>query len=102
MRAASQRLLQTWVRWQVLAGTDAAGTYGELERQPIGPGAARIIVEARTLADPTGAVDIDDLPRSADLFPFLLPELRPLLKDVVSIHLNHEGGRRLVARPAFA
>ncbi len=100
MPPASQRLLQMWARWGVLGSTEETGCYRSVPLRPVGPVSARLLAEIRVLAEPNGAVDLDDLQRAPDLFPFLLPELRPLLAGSDVLQLNREGGRRLVARVA--
>jgi hypothetical protein len=60
-----------------------------------------MLAEIRVLADPSRAVDLDDLQRAPDLFPFVLPDLRPMLMSSAAVQLNREGGRRIVARPAL-
>lgn len=100
MPPASQRLLQMWARWGVLVSTEEAGCYSSVPTRPVGAVSARLLSEIRVLADPNGAIDLDDLQRAPDLFPFLLPELRPLLARSDVLQLNREGGRRLVARVA--
>jgi hypothetical protein len=99
MPPASQRLLQTWARWGVLVSAAESGRYTSIPR-PVGAVAARLLAEIRVLAEPKRAIDLDDLQRAPDLFPFLLPELRPLLARSDVVQLNREGGRRLVARVA--
>lgn len=100
MPPASQRLLQMWARWGVLGSTEETGCYRSVPLRPVGAVSARLLAEIRVLAEPNGAVDLDDLQRAPDLFPFLLPELRPLLAGSDVLQLNREGGRRLVARVA--
>jgi hypothetical protein len=100
MPPASQRLLQMWARWGVLASAAEGGRYTPVPPRPVGAVAARLLAEIRVLAEPNGAIDLDDLQRAPDLFPFLLPELRPLLAGSDVLQLNREGGRRMVARVA--
>lgn len=100
MPPASQRLLQMWARWGVLASTEETGCYRSVPPGPVGAVSARLLAEIRVLAEPNGAIDLDDLQLAPDLFPFLLPELRPLLSGSDVLQLNREGGRRLVARVA--
>jgi hypothetical protein len=100
MPPASQRLLQMWARWGVLGSTEETGCYRSVPPGPVGAVSARLLAEIRVLAEPNGAIDLDDLQRAPDLFPFLLPELRPLLASSDVLQLNREGGRRLVARAA--
>jgi hypothetical protein len=100
MPPASQRLLQTWARWGVLVSAAESGRYTSIPPRPVGAVAARLLAEIRVLAEPKRAIDLDDLQRAPDLFPFLLPELRPLLARSDVVQLNREGGRRLVARVA--
>jgi hypothetical protein len=100
MPPASQRLLQMWARWGALRSTEETGCYRSVQPAPVGAVSARLLAEIRVLADPNGAVDLDDLQRAPDLFPFQLPELRPLLAQSDVLELNREGGRRLVARIA--
>jgi hypothetical protein len=101
MPPASQRLLQMWARWGVLAATVDKGRYTSVAPRPIGDVASRLLAEVRVLADPNRAVDLDDLQRAPDLFPFLLPDLRPILAGSVAVQLNREGGRRIVVRPVL-
>jgi hypothetical protein len=100
MPPASQRLLQMWARWGVLAPAPESGRYTSIPPRPVGVVAARLLAEIRVLAEPKRAIDLDDLQRAPDLFPFLLPELRPLLAGSDVLQLNREGGSRLVARVA--
>ena len=100
MPPASQRLLQMWARWGVLASAAENGRYTPVPPRPVGAMAARLLAEIRVLAEPNRAIDLDDLQRAPDLFPFLLPELRPILAGSAVLQLNREGGRRLVARVA--
>ena len=100
MPRASQRLLQMWARWGVLVSAAESGRYTPVPPHPVGAVAARLLAEIRVLAEPNGAIDLDDLQRAPDLFPFLLPELRPLLAGSDVLQLNREGGRRMVARVA--
>lgn len=100
MPPASQRLLQMWARWGVLGSTEETGCYKSVPPRTVGAVSARLLAEIRVLAEPNGAVDLDDLQSAPDLFPFLLPELRPLLARSEGLQLNREGGRRLVARVA--
>jgi hypothetical protein len=100
MPPASQRLLQMWARWGVLGSTEETGCYRSVPPGPVGAVSARLLAEIRVLAEPNGAIDLDDLQRAPDLFPFMLPELRPLLARSDVLQLNREGGRRLVARVA--
>ena len=100
MPPASQRLLQMWARWGVLGSTEETGCYRSVPLRPVGAVSARLLAEIRVLAEPNGAIDLDDLQRAPDLFPFLLPELRPLLAGSDVLQLNREGGRRVVARVA--
>ena len=100
MPQATQRLLKMWARWGVLAPTEEPGCYGSVPPRPVGAVSARLLAEIRVLAEPNGAIDLDDLQRAPDLFPFMLPELRPLLVRSAVLQLNREGGRRLVARVA--
>jgi hypothetical protein len=98
MPAASQRLLQTWSRWGVLAETAVRGTYSPVARRPVGEEAATHVSTIRVLAEPNQAFDLDDLQRSSDLFPFSLPDVRESLRTMDAIQVNREGGSRWVAR----
>ncbi len=101
MGAASQRILKMWERWAVLAPKLERGSYSLVPPRPVGDVASRLLAEIRVLADQNRAVDLDDLQRAPDLFPFLLPDLRPLLSGSVAVQLNREGGRRIVVRPVL-
>ena len=101
MPPASQRLLQMWARWGVLAPSADKGRYTAVPPRPIGDVASRLLAEIRVLADQNRAIDLDDLQRAPDLFPFLLSDLRSLLSVSASVQLNREGGRRFVARPVI-
>jgi hypothetical protein len=90
-----------WARWGVLAATVDKGRYISVAPRLIGDVAGRLLAEVRVLADPNRAVDLDDLQRAPDLFPFLLPDLRPILSGSVAVQLNREGGRRIVVRPVL-
>jgi len=43
-------------------------------------------------------MDLDELQRPPDLFPFVLPDLKPLLLESDAVELHREGTRRWVAR----
>jgi len=98
MPPASQRLLQMWARWGVLQSTVETGRYASMPPRTIGTVSAGLLSQMRVLADANAAVDVDDLQQAPDMFPFLLPDLRPLLSDSHVLQLNREGGGRLVAR----
>jgi hypothetical protein len=98
MPAASQRILQMWSRWGVLNETPDAGAYAPVPRRGISREAATHVATIRVLAEPNQAIDLDDLQRPSDLFPFTLPDVRESLEKTDAIQVNREGGSRWVAR----
>lgn len=98
LRAASQRLLQTWVRWGVLMPMADGGTFAAAPRRAVTERAGRLVAEIRVLADPMKTMDLGDLQRAPDLFPLELPNLRPLLADSGAVQISRESGSRYVVR----
>jgi hypothetical protein len=98
MPAAIQRLMQTWVHWKALSPTNEPGQFVGTPRRAISAKGARFVAEARVLAEGGRGVDLDDLQHAPDLFPFTLPELRPVLEPSRAVQLAREAGRRWVAR----
>lgn len=98
MPVASQRLLKMWDRWGVVRAVDARGTYAAVAPRPIDALTTRTVAELRVRAEATHAVDLDDLQRPSDLFPFVLMDLMPSLHASTAVQINREGGRRWVVR----
>ena len=100
MPQASQRLLRTWERWGVLEETGERGRYRALGPRPINARAAALVAEARVRGALGGSLDLDDLQRAADLFPFTLPDLREVLRGAPGVQLVRHGGSGWVVRAA--
>ena len=98
MPQASQRLLRTWARWGVLSEAGERGEYRLSGVRPVGEVAAAIVAEARVRGAPGGILDLDDLQRAADLFPFVLPNLRDLLRGSKDLQVVRQGGSGWVVR----
>jgi hypothetical protein len=98
MPQASQRLLRTWERWDVLAETEEPGRYAANDARPASARAAALVAEARVRAAPGGALDLDSLQRAADLFPFALPDLRDVLRGSRGVQVVRQGGSGWVVR----
>lgn len=98
MAAAVQRILKMWDRWGVLRAVDGRGTYQSVPPQAITAHATKLIAEIRVRAESTHALDLDDLQRAPDLFPFVLADLASAIRGSEQVQLNREGGRRWVAR----
>ena len=100
MPAATQRLMKMWAAWGVLDAVDGRGTYRRLPPFEVSAGAATIMAEARVRATQSQAMDVEDLQRSPDLFPFRLPDMRRAAEASPGMYVAREGSRRWVARPA--
>lgn len=94
----ARKVLGTWISWGVVRQAER-GRYEAETAKPVGAVAARLATEARVLANRNGGMDLDDLQHSPDLFPFWLPDVRPLLSSSDRITVHREGGHRWVARP---
>jgi hypothetical protein len=95
---AARKVLGTWIRWGVVTDGEDRNTYNADEPVAIGDVAAGIVAVARVKAEPAHAVSLDDLQHSPDLFPFRLPDLRPILQQSPDVQLHREGGNRWVVR----
>lgn len=98
MPQASLRLLRTWVRWSVLTESESPGLYSATGRRPVSERAAALVAEARVRAASGSAMDLDDLQRAADLYPFALPEMRDVLRGSPGVQLVRQGGSGWVVR----
>lgn len=94
----ARKVLGTWISWGIVREV-ARGRYQAEPAKPVGAVAAGIVAEARVVASGSGGMDLDDLQHSPDLFPFWLPEVRPLMRGSDRIIVQREGGHRWVARP---
>lgn len=95
---ATQRLLKMWEQWGVLRPLDNRGEYDAVTPAAVLPSTAAIVCEARVRASATRVLDIESLQRAADLFPFVLPDIRDAVRGAPGLSLVRQGGQGWVVR----